>query len=300
METRRVAIVDAFAEEPIAGNAAGVVPDAEGLSDRQMQRIAGELAQSETAFVLPSEECDRRVRYFTPSREVDLCGHATVATHAYLQDGGEIEAGSHAVETTVGTVDVEVAEDGTVWMGTDEESVQGVDLEYDRVAEALGVDPATLRDVGADAPLAVSSTGLPFLVVPANFISAVGDADPDDEAVAELCEDCGAEGVYLFTFDTLDGDATLHGRAFVPLAGIPEDPVTGTASGAAAAYLRAYDVFDGDLPAETTFEQGHFVDRPGTVRVRTADGIQVGGSAIPVFEGQLAVPPAEDDDIIEA
>jgi PhzF family phenazine biosynthesis protein len=300
MDTVRAAIVDAFAEEPCAGNAAGVVPEAEGLSADQMERIAGELAQSETAFVLPSEDADRRIRYFTPAREIDLCGHATVATHAHLHAEGVIDPGVHTLETNVGVIDVEVDPDGAVWMTGNDPVVETAAVGYDRVADALGVDPATLRDVGADAPLAVASTGLPFLVVPANFISAVGDADPDDDAVADLCEDVGAEGVYLFTFDTLDGDATLHGRAFVPLAGIPEDPVTGTASGAVAAYLERYGVFEGDLPGEMTFEQGHFVDRPGRVHIRTEGEIAVGGEAIRTLEGTLAIPPAEDDDIIEA
>jgi PhzF family phenazine biosynthesis protein len=300
MDTVRAAVVDAFAEEPCAGNAAGVVPGADGLSTDQMGRIAGELAQSETAFVLPSGEAERRIRYFTPTREIDLCGHATVATHAFLHEEGVIDAGSHTLETNVGVVEVEVDPDGTVWMRGNDPTVETAAVGYDRVAEALGMDPATLRDVGADAPLAVASTGLPFLIVPANFISAVGEADPDDDAVAALCEDVGAEGAYLFTFDALEGDATLHGRAFVPLAGISEDPVTGTASGAVTAYLRHYDVFEGDFPTETTYEQGHFVDRPGRVHVRTEDGIEIGGDAVSVFEGELAVPPAADDDIIEA
>jgi len=79
MPTRRIALVDAFSTEPLAGNAAGVVPDADGLTDQQCQAVARELSVSETAFVFESEEADRRVRFFTPTQEVDLCGHATLA-----------------------------------------------------------------------------------------------------------------------------------------------------------------------------------------------------------------------------
>jgi len=300
METVRTLLVDAFTDEALAGNAAGVVPDAADLSESQMQAVARELSVSETAFLTESDDADRRVRYFTPTTEVDLCGHATVAAHAHLLEDGVLDPGTHTLETNVGVLDVEVTEDGVVWMTQDDPTIERVDLDYDRVGDALGVDPAALRDVGADLPLAVASTGLPFLVVPVNFLEHVGGADPDVAAVEELCEAVDAVGVYAFSFDAIDRDSTLHGRAFVPLAGVPEDPVTGTASGAVGAYLRESDAFD-DFPEEMRFEQGHFVDRPGHVRVRVDETVRVGGRATTALDGRLVVPdPDSDDDIVEA
>ena len=299
METVRTLLVDAFTDEALAGNAAGVVPDADGLTEAQMQAVARELSVSETAFLTESDDADRRVRYFTPTTEVDLCGHATVAAHAHLLDDGVVDPGTHTLETNVGVLDVEVTEDGVVWMTQDDPEIERVDLDYDRVGEALGVDPAALRDVGADLPLAVASTGLPFLVVPVNFLEHVGGADPDMAAVEELCEAVDAVGVYAFSFDAVDRDSTLHGRAFVPLAGVPEDPVTGTASGAVGAYVREFDAFD-DFPEEMRFEQGHFVDRPGHVRVRVDETVRVGGRATTALDGRLVVPGPDDDDIVEA
>ncbi|RBI58855.1 PhzF family phenazine biosynthesis protein [halophilic archaeon] len=316
METVRTLLVDAFTDEPLAGNAAGVVPDADDLTGAQMQAIARELSVSETAFFVESDDADRRVRYFTPTTEVDLCGHATVASHFRLLEDGEIEPGTHSLETNVGVLDVDVTEDGTVWMTQDDPTVERVDVDYDRLGDALGIDPAALRDVGADLPPAVASTGLPFLVVPVNFLEHLGNADPDAAAVEELCEAVDAVGVYAFSFDALDGDSTLHGRMFAPLAGVPEDPVTGTASGATGAYLRRFEAFDepeagpatddatgetGSVPEEMRFEQGHFVDRPGHVRVRVGDEVRVGGRAVTALEGSLVVPEADDDDdILEA
>ncbi|MFC7044955.1 PhzF family phenazine biosynthesis protein [Halobacteriaceae archaeon GCM10025711] len=296
MQTKRVLLVDAFTDEPLAGNAAGVVPDAADLTEEQMQAIARELSVSETAFLLPSDAADRRVRYFTPTTEVDLCGHATVASHAFLHEDGVVEPGTHTLETEVGVLDVEIAEDGTVWMSQDRPRVDRVATDPERVADALGIDEVALID---DLPLAVASTGLPFLLVPVTFLEALGDADPDPAAIAGLCEDVDATGVYAFTFDTLERDSTLHGRAFVPLAGIDEDPVTGTASGAAGAYLRHTDALD-SLADELRFEQGHFVDRPGVVRVRVGTDVEVGGAAVTAFDGDLSVPDADDDEIIEA
>lgn len=293
-------VVDAFTDEPLSGNAAGVVPDAGELSDDQYQAIARELAVSETAFLSGSETADRRIRYFTPTTEVDLCGHATIASHAHLFERGEIEAGRHSLETNVGVIEIEVRPDGAVWMEQDEPRVERVDLDYGTVAEVLGIDRAALTDVGADLPLAVSSTGFPVLAVPVNFLEHLGNADPDDRAVAELCEDVGAMGLYAFSFDTLTPEATLHGRMFAPHVGIPEDPVTGTASGAAGAYLREVGAFgDSGVPEEMVFEQGHFVDRPGEVRVRVGEEIRVGGRAVEALSGTLSVPDGGNDELIE-
>ena len=296
----RVALVDAFTDEPLAGNVAGLVPDADGLATGQMQSIARELNASETAFVTESDEADRRLRYFTPATEVDLCGHATVAAHAFLHEAGVVEAGTHSLSTNVGVLDVEIETDGTVWMSQAPSELREVDVTHEECAAAIGVDLDALKDVGEELPLARSSTGLPFLVVPVGFLEPLGDADPDMAAVEALCEEVGATGVYAFTFDTIDPEATLHGRMFAPGAGVPEDPVTGTASGAVGAYLREYEAFGDDgLPAEMTFEQGHFVDRPGRVRVRARDEISVGGRAVVSLDGRLAVPESDGDDILE-
>jgi len=311
-ENVRAFLVDAFADEPCAGNPAGVVPDADGLSDDQMRAVASELGASETAFVQESETADRRVRYFSPTTEVDLCGHATIASHARLFESDRIEEGMHTLETNVGTLDIEVTESG-VWMTQNPPEVRQVALDTERVARTLGVPESSLV---ADLPLAVSSTGLPFLVVGIEFLSDLGDADPDFDALAALCEDVDAEGVYAFTFDTLSGDADVHGRAFCPLLGIDEDPVTGTASGATAAYLDHIGAFRGGgespaatdvsvensgFPEELVFEQGHFLDRPGRVRA-TVDGttVRVGGTATTALDGTLRVPEAESDEILEA
>jgi len=337
METRRTLLVDAFAAEPLAGNVAGVVPDAAGLSDDQMARIAAEIGASETAFLFDTDAAgdnagggegtegadgasapaDERLRYLTPATEVDLCGHATIATYGALFAEGAIDAGDRTLRTNVGDLEITVDDDRTVWMrqnpptvdvidpgreaGADPGREAGADLDADRLGDALGIDPAALRDVGADLPVAVASTGLPWLVVPVNFLERLGEAEPDMAAIEAISETYDVAGVYAFTFDSLAADSTLHGRAFAPAIGVPEDPVTGTASGAVGAYLREVGAFDGEFPDELRFEQGHFVDRPGHVRVRVdGDSVCVGGRAVVSMDGELRVPAADDDEIIEA
>ncbi|MFC7177214.1 PhzF family phenazine biosynthesis protein [Halosegnis marinus] len=307
METRRALLVDAFADEPLHGNAAGVVPNADGLSDEQMAAIARELGASETAFLLSSDEADRRLRYFSPTTEVDLCGHATVASHVVLAEMGieaaEIAAGDYTVETNVGVLDVEV--DGeTVWMTQNAPEIRELDLDYEPVAAALGVRETALSGLGADLPLARASTGLPFLMVPVEYLSDLSGMAPDTDAIAALADEHDCAGLYAFTFDTLESESTLHGRCFVPGLGIDEDPVTGTASGACGAYLDRFGAFD-PTPEVMTFEQGHFLDRDGLVRVAasraTTEGVvRVGGTASVALDGEVAIPDFESDDIVEA
>jgi PhzF family phenazine biosynthesis protein len=304
MDQRRACLVDAFTTEPLTGNAAGVLPDAEGLNESQMGAVAAELGASETAFLLPSEEADRKVRYFTPTQEVDLCGHATIASHALLAEDGIVDPGEHTLETNGGVIDVEVTDDGVVWMSqhaAEVEEIDEMDLGYGDVADALNVDPAALTDIGADLPLAQASTGLPFLVVPVNFLEHLGKMAPDMAAVEKLTEEFHATGIYAFTFDTLEADSTLHGRMFAPSAGVPEDPVTGTASGAVAAYLDHFAAIETD---EMTFEQGEYVDRGGRVHVEvpaapTVDGVRLGGRAVTAMDGTLLVPDHEEEEILE-
>ncbi|ALG81542.1 PhzF family phenazine biosynthesis protein [Halanaeroarchaeum sulfurireducens] len=314
MKSIRGLLVDAFTDEPYSGNPAGVVPDADGLDDAQMQAIAAELGASETAFLRSASDADRRLRYFTPTTEVDLCGHATIASIVHLADAGAITADEFTIKTNVGVLDVAVDADGTAWMTQSSPTVRTVSPDTERVAGALGVDPSAIDEVRQDLPLAVASTGLPFLVVPIDFLSELGRAAPDDAAVDALASEFDAVGIYAFTFDTLESQSTVHGRAFVPGAGVSEDPVTGTASGATGAYLHHVGAFDGGgsapgtsdvsvaegAPDELRFEQGDFEGRPGRVRVRVGERVRVGGTAARALDGELAVPRTDDDDILEA
>lgn len=297
MDRVRVLLVDAFTQEPLTGNVAGVVPDADGLSDGQMQAVANELGASETAFLVSTGAAERRLRFFTPTTEVDLCGHGTVATHAWLHAAEELDPGDHTLETNIGVLDIHVEADGTVWMTQDQPTVTRVEPGVDRLGEILGIDPDALAP--ADLPIARASTGLAFLIVPVDFLSALGEASPDFDRIDALSTDLEVAGVYAFTFDALERSSTLHARMWGPSIGVDEDPVTGTASGAAGAYLRHVGAFD-PMPEEMAFEQGHFVDRPGTVRVRVGETVRVGGRAVVSVDGTLTVPDPDEDVIIEA
>lgn len=296
MHHTQALLVDAFTEEPLTGNPAGVVPDASGLSRDQMLAVAGELGAAETAFLLPSGTADRRARFFTPTAEGDRSGHATIAGYAHLVSVGEIEPGRHALETNAGVLTVDVDDDETVWLPQPSVEVRSAAVDAETVATALGTDP-TLLDVNG-LPIGWASTGVPTLIVPVQLLEDLGQLAPDEAAIASLAEAADVSVVYAFSFDTLGRESTLHARAFVPTREPLEEPVTAAASGAAGAYLRHVGAFDG-MPEELRFEQGHFVERPGRVRVRVGDRITVGGRAVAALDGTIAVPDLPEDDIIE-
>lgn len=318
---RRVAFrqVDAFTDQPFAGNPAAIVLDATGLTDDEMQAIAREMNLSETAFTLPPTRPDafRRVRFFTPQAEVDLCGHATVATFFTLAELGILRpaptpAGNPiavaVMEANAGLLPVEVhwesGRPATVMMG--QAAPQFRPFEGDRAALAgiLGLDSADLADAGSPAdagslPIELAYTGLWHLIVPVSSLAVLHRLSPDMDRLAALNRALGVHTTHAFTLETVAPGATAHARAFGPAVGVREDPQTGTASGALGAYLVARGAV---APGRLLLEQGHVLGRPGAIRVEvevdaaSADGaigaVRVGGRAVTVMSGDVWLPAA--------
>jgi trans-2,3-dihydro-3-hydroxyanthranilate isomerase len=276
--------VDAFTNRPFFGNPAGVVGRAEGLSDREMQWIAREMNCSETAFVLPSSVADLRLRYFTPAIEVDLCGHATIAALAVLHEEGRV-TGTVTVETRAGVLAMEVDSAGVAWMEQATPKVRAIDPDdVSHIVRWLGLER---NDLHPDIPLGLAFTGLWDLLVPVRDRSALRRAVPDGPALAAYTRRLGAVSAHLFCFETEYAESTLHARDFSPAVGVLEDPHTGTASGALAAYLVEKGVL---TPGRFQFEQGWTVGRPGLILVEVHQHpwqVRVGGQATTVLEGEI-------------
>ncbi len=278
---RRVYIVDAFATQPFAGNPAGVIPEADGLPEETMQRIAAELHCSETAFVLESSAADLRVRFFSPVREVDLCGHATVATFHVLNKTANVPD-QLAMETRAGVLPIEIRGE-MVYMQQAQPSFRSVDIDRAAVASALGVDETAI----ADLPVEAASTGLWSLNVPLVSRTAMEHLYPDYDAIRDVCVNNDVGALFAFTFDTVDEENLVHGRCFAPCYSIDEDPVTGTANGALGAYLRRHDLLEA---MRYTAEQGYELGRPGVVHVDVSGSrVWVGGSAVTTVSGDLSL-----------
>jgi trans-2,3-dihydro-3-hydroxyanthranilate isomerase len=270
--------VDAFTTQAFCGNPAGVVPDASGLSESQMQLVAREMNLSETAFVTPGGAPGRfRVRFFTPRCEVDLCGHATIATFHLLCELGRIPlaggpAGGRALVeqvTNAGLLPVEVRarRDASSAPGAGVGSADGgpgaVDVmmtqarpsrrgplaaaDEDELARLLGAGPGGLGIAGATPGGGalrpeVVNTGLPDLLVPVADPAALSRLSPHLEALAAFCRAREIISVHAFSaLEAAPGSGRVTCRVtcrdFSPAVGVPEEAATGTASGALGAYL---------------------------------------------------------------
>lgn len=284
MDALRTYRIDAFTTEPGRGNPAGVVTNAQGLDDARMQAIAHELGFSETAFVLPARSADHdlQLRFFTPTTEVPVCGHATVGAHyALALENGAV--GARRQLTGAGVQRVEVLLRGGDFVVRIE---QGPPLFDPPLAPALARDVmAALGVAGEDldfrCPLQCVSTGHGKLLIGLRQRARLTALAPDLARLAALSPAVGSNGYFVFTLDTEDGDDALsHGRMFAPAIGVDEDPVTGNANGPLGAYLVRYGMLSADRGLagfrgrqQTASGRGGFIDVE--VRVKGAEPVAV-------------------------
>ncbi len=259
--------VDAFTDRPFAGNPAGVCILAAPVEDAWMQRVAREMNLSETAFLLPDAD-DFRLRWFTPTAEVDLCGHATLASAHILWNDGHLAPGQQArFHTLSGLLTADQHED---WIELDfpAEPASPVTPPPDLI-EALGVEPL---DVGRNR--------VDYLVEVAGERS-VRDLQPDLGRLATV----ETRGV-IVTSRADSPEFDFVSRFFAPAVGVPEDPVTGSAHCCLGPYWAERLGKD-----ELTGYQAS--GRGGTVRVRLAgDRVKLLGQAVTVLRGELTCEPS--------
>jgi PhzF family phenazine biosynthesis protein len=292
-KAREIWRVNAFTDRPFSGNPAGVVPHADGLDVDQMQAIAAELNDvSETAFITPDPlgDADIRLRYFTSTVEVDLCGHVTMAALFTLAWMGRVtgrnEERTLRARTPVGVLELglEFGSDRLEWATMEQlEPEHAPAPGADRAAEVLGLKA---DDLAADLEIRCASTGLWACFVPVKDLDALARVSIQPPLIQSLWPDNDElSGVYAFAFRD---DGSTQGRFFSPPKyGIFEDPVTGTASGALAAYLMAQGKLD--KTDELLAHQGVEMGRPGRVRVRRNPNgcMRISGQATPIFKGEL-------------
>jgi len=297
MERRQVLLVDAFAEEPTGGQSVAVVPG-NSLPNNQLDAIASELSTSGVVTyddgTLTYRDCDGTQAVIT----------AAVAGYAALSNRGLIPPSTHeyAVEPSTSPADpflVELADDGSVSLDVPHETPEPVEADTEVIAAALGIDVATLDDVGADLPAASTEAFGGTVAVPVNFLEHLSSASPDIGALASLLESEDCSRLFAFTFDTLEPDTDVHARVFDPEAAGNERPTSGVGAAACSAQLARWSAFDGDRE-RITFETGRFVDRPGRIETTVSEQPTVGGTALTVLDAEISLPPEEDGDgIIE-
>lgn len=257
-----VFIVDAFAEPPFGGNPAGVVLLDEPRDDRWRQAVAAELRHSETAFVEPAGPGAWNLRWFTPTVEVDLCGHATLASaHVLWQTGRLAEALPARFGTRSGMLSAARLAGGRIEL----------DLPVDRVR---GIEPPPGLELALGRAPVFVGTGASNLLVELAAASDVRGLAPDQAWLARL-----PDGLIVTARSGVAG-AAIVSRYFCPSNGIPEDPVTGAAHCALAAYWAPR--------LGSSFRAIQVSDRGGVVDVSLrGDRVGVAGRAVTRLEGTL-------------
>ncbi|MDQ0271870.1 PhzF family phenazine biosynthesis protein [Cytobacillus purgationiresistens] len=296
MKNIRVYYVDAFTSTKFEGNTAGVVLDAELLSLGEMQKIAKELNLPETVFLLPStsEDADYKVKYFSPTHEVNFCGHATVGLAWILLSelGLKDQLNPLTFETNIGNIPVAWAEENgqlqSVEMTQVKPSIKSIEINVKEISRLTGVKE---ESIDYTYPIKLANTGNWHLLIPVTDFEAINEAVPNLADLAKFNKELNISTTHLFTFHTEDGH-DLYTRDFAPAIGIPEDPVTGAANGALAGYLFSEGIISQSEITRMKIAQGNAIGRPGTLYVTVipeADGpiIKVGGSAIISLRGSI-------------
>jgi trans-2,3-dihydro-3-hydroxyanthranilate isomerase len=287
--------VDAFTRQPLGGNACAVLFDTEDLDTATMQAVAREQNLSETAFVRSSNTADFAVRYFTPSEEIPMAGHPTIATTWALVESGRVTLAGATTKITlalqIGPLDVEILAEG----GKPQQVVMSqlapefsTTLPSAEVVDCFGLQS---EDLLSGVPIQIVSTGTPQLMVPLRSLEALRRAELRSAAYGQLRNAAGFFSAHLFCVQGITSAGQTFARHFVNPPSLIEDPFTGSATGAMGAYLWYHG-----LLGQPTFwaEQGHDMGRPGIAMVEVVgarnaiETVKVGGAAVTVLTGTMS------------
>src|ERR1043165_3284998 len=302
--------LDVFTDRPFCGNPLAVFPEADEIDSDVMMKIAREMNLSETVFVLKpgSDNVLRRLRIFTPTREIPFAGHPIVGTWTALAQEGVVpvpEGGSgwqrifHEVGIGILPVDIEFKNGKAVQVVMTQGTFQVIEEiddphEQAEVARALGI---AREDLDESLPIQVITTGLSCMAVPIRSLGTLRNVRVDATLLADIYTRHGGTGCHAFTRETIEGGAShAHARFFAPADNIPEDPATGSACGALGGYLvhhGALNIEPQDGRYQFVIEQGDFLHRPSRIYLNvkgskgTVEEVKVGGQAVLVARGAV-------------
>lgn len=292
--------IDSFTKEKFTGNPAGVITNADGLTDYEMQKIARELNNSETAFIFSEDnsEYDTHVRFFTPTSEVPICGHATIAAHYARAIENKLDNCRTYQKTGAGILPVDIIKEnddykivmtqGKIEFGNIIEDENKTKLLY-----ALNIKESDLLD---NYKIQIVSTGHSKVMIGMKNIETLNSLKPDYDALSKLSGIIKCNGYYVFTVNSQEDDILINGRMFAPAVGINEDPVTGNANGPLGAYLVHYNhVKHNNSLFDFKIKQGEAINRAGVieVEVKIESGepveVKICGDAVIVFKSELVL-----------
>ena len=303
MTTLRYLHLDVFTSRRFEGNQLAVFPDAPAIAPELMQRIAAEMAFSESTFIYPAGgpgPGDVRMRIFTPAEELPMAGHPTIGSTFALAAEGRIARGRErfVFELGIGPIDVDLEWAGDAlsfaWMTQLVPAFGPTLANRIELAAALGVEAT---DLDGDYPAEVVSCGLPYLMLPLRTRPAVDAVTIDRRALIRAFAAAGMNElpVFVFTTERGAGDETVYSRMLAPGLGVAEDPATGSASGPLGCYLLQHGMVTAATARQLISLQGVAMKRPSRIHISIDSDagritrVRVGGQSVLVGRGELDV-----------
>lgn len=286
--------IDAFATEKSEGNpAAAIYLNAErDISVPEMQRIAKELKGfvSEVGYVRQLDQDTFDLRYHSSEREVDFCGHATIAImYDLLKNNAELmEKQTLNIVTSKGKLVVEnrIAQEDAVYISAPAPGFSSGGVAREHLAQALGISVDAMNTAY---PVSIVNAGLETLIVPITALQALLAIAPQFEALKQFCQTKSIDIVTVFTDEVADRANAYRTRVFAPTFGYLEDPATGSGNAAFGHYLLRNDYWDGK---PVSIEQNGDFTHPNLVKLLAKQGehnqvrVVFGGSAIVRIAGE--------------
>ena len=291
--------IDAFTKNRFEGNPAGVIVNADGLTEKEMHFIARELNNSETAFLFSPDNnlCDGVIRYFTPTTEVPTCGHATIAAMYAKAKHENLDSCILKYKTKIGILPFEIqklSHDYRITMTQGEFKIEdSIDtLNKKRLLKALGLKK---EDLNPNCPIQIASTGHSKVMIGINEVSRLNKLEPDFAELKGISKLIECKGYFVFSIQA-GNEILTQGRMFAPAIGIDEDPVTGNANGPLGGYLIHHGLVTTDSDIfQFKGKQGEKIGRAGVIDVkillkdRRPEVVQISGEAVIVFQTTIKI-----------
>lgn len=279
----KIFVASAFSKNNSGGNKAGVCLIGEKLYEEQKKQIASDLGYSETAFLSSSsiKSVDFKIEYFTPAKEVPLCGHATIATFIVLKNYQLLKKDKFKIETKSGILDVTV-KNGTIFLQQNKPQFLGY------IEPNIFDGCYDIQVVSDELPIQIVSTGLKDIMLPVKNLDTLRKMRPNFEEIKKISREYDTVGIHAFV---IDKDRIIC-RNFAPLYDIPEESATGTSNCALACYLYENSIIKQD---RYIFEQGYSLQSPSEIIVELEllneqiEKVAAGGKAYIVEEKEVEI-----------
>ena len=286
--------LNAFATEKSNGNPAGMVylNDADDISTDEMLRIAKELKGfvSEVGYVRQIDKETFDLKYYSSEREVDFCGHATIAImYDLIKNSNELIKTRHiSILTPKGELEVEnrINKENAVFISAPKPTFSARKINQESIVKPLKIDTV---EIDTSYPVSIVNAGLETLIVPIKSLKGILSISPNFNELKGFCIYNNIDIITVYSHDVFNTENKYRTRVFAPTFGYLEDPATGSGNSALGCYLIENKMWDGAL---MSIEQNETVEYPNIIKLMAKDTkdqkshVVFGGGAVVKIEGE--------------